>query len=127
MRRHFLTVLGGAELPPDDTNKRSVYLMTQRIQRHSYLAIFDGADPSTSTAARPDDPARLQLASELAFARPATPDETADAQQFLTAIRAKLRDTGTPADKLDAEAWQAMVRVLFRLNEFVYTARPHHL
>lgn len=26
--------------------------MTQRIQRHPYLAVFDGADPSTSTPAR---------------------------------------------------------------------------
>ena len=28
-----------------ETKRRSVYLMTQRIQRHPYLAIFDGADP----------------------------------------------------------------------------------
>ncbi len=136
-----------------ETNKRSVYLMTQRIQRRPYLAIFDGADPSTSTPARPtsttplqalfllndplvheqskrfaarvvaahpDDPARLQLACMLAFARLPSPEENADAQQFLTTVRAKLRDTGIPEDKLDAEVWQAMVRVLFRLNEFVY-------
>jgi hypothetical protein len=35
-----------------DTQRRSVYLMTQRIQRHPYLAIFDGADPSVSTPMR---------------------------------------------------------------------------
>ncbi|MBX3744732.1 MAG: PSD1 domain-containing protein [Verrucomicrobiae bacterium] len=35
-----------------DHPRRSVYLMTQRIQRHPYLAIFDGADPSASTAVR---------------------------------------------------------------------------
>ncbi len=35
-----------------DSKHRSVYLMTQRIQRHPYLAIFDGADPSVSTPAR---------------------------------------------------------------------------
>jgi hypothetical protein len=35
-----------------DTNRRSVYLMTQRIQRHPYLAIFDGPDPAASTAQR---------------------------------------------------------------------------
>jgi hypothetical protein len=34
------------------TSRRSVYLMTQRIQRHPYLAIFDGADPSASTPVR---------------------------------------------------------------------------
>ena len=35
-----------------ETNQRSVYLMTQRIQRHPFLAIFDGADPAVSTPAR---------------------------------------------------------------------------
>jgi Protein of unknown function (DUF1549)/Protein of unknown function (DUF1553) len=35
-----------------DSRKRSVYLMTQRIQRHPFLALFDGADPNASSAAR---------------------------------------------------------------------------
>jgi len=35
-----------------DSNRRSVYLMTQRIQRHPYLAIFDGPDPAASTPLR---------------------------------------------------------------------------
>jgi hypothetical protein len=43
-----------------ESRHRSVYLMTQRIQRHPYLAIFDGADPSTSTAARMNSTTPLQ-------------------------------------------------------------------
>ena len=35
-----------------DSNKRSVYLMVQRIKRHPFLALFDGADPNTSTPDR---------------------------------------------------------------------------
>jgi len=35
-----------------DHNQRSVYLMTQRLKRHPFLALFDGADPNTSTAER---------------------------------------------------------------------------
>ncbi len=35
-----------------DHNQRSVYLMTQRIKRHPFLALFDGADPNASTAGR---------------------------------------------------------------------------
>lgn len=35
-----------------DHNKRSVYLMVQRIKRHPFLALFDGPDPNTSTAVR---------------------------------------------------------------------------
>jgi len=35
-----------------DHNKRSVYLMTQRLKRHPFLALFDGADPNATTADR---------------------------------------------------------------------------
>jgi len=35
-----------------DHNKRSVYLMTQRLKRHPFLALFDGADPNSTTADR---------------------------------------------------------------------------
>lgn len=35
-----------------DTKRRSVYLMQQRLKKNPYLAIFDGADPSSSTAVR---------------------------------------------------------------------------
>ena len=35
-----------------DHDRRSVYLMTQRIKRHPFLALFDGADPNASTANR---------------------------------------------------------------------------
>jgi hypothetical protein len=34
------------------SNHRSVYLMTQRIQRHPYLALFDGPDTNMSTDVR---------------------------------------------------------------------------
>ena len=34
------------------TNQRSVYLMQQRLKRHPFLALFDGADPNVSTARR---------------------------------------------------------------------------
>jgi cytochrome c553 len=35
-----------------DSRRRSIYLMQQRLKRNSYLAMFDGADPSSSTAVR---------------------------------------------------------------------------
>jgi Protein of unknown function (DUF1553) len=35
-----------------DHNKRSVYLMTQRIKRHPFLTLFDGPDPNASTPER---------------------------------------------------------------------------
>ena len=43
-----------------DTDRRSVYLMTQRIQRHPYLALFDGADTNASTARRTASTTPLQ-------------------------------------------------------------------
>ena len=35
-----------------ETNRRSVYLMTQRLKRHPFLALFDGADTNASTPQR---------------------------------------------------------------------------
>src|SRR5262249_45054335 len=43
-----------------DTNRRSVYLMTQRIQRHPVLALFDGADTNASTGTRVTSTTSLQ-------------------------------------------------------------------
>ncbi|WP_339732275.1 PSD1 and planctomycete cytochrome C domain-containing protein [uncultured Gimesia sp.] len=34
------------------TNRRSIYLMQQRLKRHPFLALFDGADTNVSTARR---------------------------------------------------------------------------
>jgi hypothetical protein len=136
-----------------DSKHRSVYLMTQRIQRHPYLAIFDGADPSASTAYRTtsttplqalfllndpfvheqsqafaariakvahDDETRLMFAYEAALGRPADRDELDRGLAFLAKAREKLSESGKPGEQVAAEAWQAMVRALFRLNEFVY-------
>jgi hypothetical protein len=36
-----------------ETDRRSVYLMTQRLKRHPFLGLFDGADANASTARRP--------------------------------------------------------------------------
>lgn len=127
------------------THHRSVYLMTQRIQRHPFLAIFDGADPSASTAARTtsttplqalfllndplvheqagriadrlmksasDDSQRVKSAYELLFARAPTADEESAATHFLANAIRSSPDAN--------EAWNAYVRVLLRLNEFVY-------
>jgi hypothetical protein len=136
-----------------DSKRRSVYLMTQRIQRHPYLAIFDGADPAASTPVRTtsttplqalyllndafvheqskqfaarvmkdakDDIARLKRAYQLALARPPESSELDGGRKFLAAVREKLRADGIPEEQIEPESWRAMVRVIFRLNEFVY-------
>jgi hypothetical protein len=43
-----------------DSNRRSVYLMTQRIQRHPFLGLFDGADTNASTDRRVTSTTPLQ-------------------------------------------------------------------
>jgi hypothetical protein len=136
-----------------DSHHRSVYLMTQRIQRHPYLAVFDGADPAASTPVRtssttplqalfllndkfvhaqaqafaarildaaPTDAARLRSAFAAALSRPPDPAELDACGRFLADARDRLTASGTASDGVDADAWQAFVRALFRLNEFAY-------
>lgn len=132
-----------------DSNHRSVYLMTQRIQRHPFLAIFDGADPAASTpirltsttpvqslyllndplvhsqaerfaervlAAVPEDQARVSLAFRLALGRTPDEKELRASLKFLSLSRNDVSDP-TSAERV---SWQALARVIFRLNEFVY-------
>jgi hypothetical protein len=54
----------------------------------------------------------------LSFARKPTEDEKSTALEFLQRVKTKL---GAPAEQIDQQAWQALVRAVFRLNEFVYT------
>ena len=42
------------------TEQRTVFLMTQRLVKHPYLAIFDGPDTNTSTDVRPRSTVPLQ-------------------------------------------------------------------
>jgi hypothetical protein len=130
-----------------ESRRRSVYLMTQRIQRHPFLATFDGADPSASTAARLTSTTPVQALFLLN-------DPLVHEQSTAFATRLQ-RDASTPTDRIrlayalafarqpdaaeeseasrflerlaansspDAErtAWEAFARALFRLNEFVY-------
>jgi mono/diheme cytochrome c family protein len=68
-----------------------------------------------------DDPIRrLQLAYELAFARPATKDELRDGAAYLKAMEAKFVDAKTPADKLPRAVWASYCRVLYSSNEFIF-------
>ncbi len=128
-----------------DTQRRSVFLMTQRIQRHPYLAIFDGADPSTSTPARPtsttpvqalfllNDPLLHEQSKRVAGRIIAdASDETARVQRAyallfsrpaeiseLTAAHAFLESSRAKLGE-ENDVWRSYLRALFRLNEFVY-------
>ncbi len=136
-----------------ESKRRSVYLMTQRIQRHPYLAIFDGADPAASTPVRTtsttplqalfllndqfvheqskefaarvlkdgkDETARLKRAYQLALSRSPELSELDGGKKFIATVREKLRADGMVENQIENEAWRAMARVIFRLNEFVY-------
>ncbi|MBN9690275.1 MAG: DUF1553 domain-containing protein [Verrucomicrobia bacterium] len=136
-----------------DTPRRSVYLMTQRIQRHPFLATFDGADPAASTPARltsttpvqallllndplvheqsrrfaerllaqnGPDSERVTAAFEQALGRPPRAEELTGSLNYLTDVTARYRANTPPPTQPELEAWQSLIRVLFRLNEFVY-------
>jgi hypothetical protein len=133
--------------------QRSVYVMTQRIQRHPFLGIFDGADPSSSTPARAtsttpiqalyllNDPfvfAQAQLLAErvlashsddgqrighlyqLLFARLPFDYELSALKTYLATTEKRLKDLGTPAKQLHVATWSSLIRISFRLNEFIY-------
>ncbi|MEW6307048.1 MAG: PSD1 and planctomycete cytochrome C domain-containing protein [Verrucomicrobiota bacterium] len=136
-----------------ESNRRSVYLLYQRIRLQPILGLFDGADPNAATGQRPlsttaiqalfmmNDPlahqqaerfadrllaapgttaSRIDLAYQLAFARPATKDELRDGVTYLAGIEQKFASAQTSADKLERAAWASYCRVLYSSNEFIY-------
>ena len=67
-----------------------------------------------------DDGARLGKAYQLAFGRPAAPDEIAAAQDYLKLYSDKLTAKEPDAAKRRIKAWESFCQILFASNEFVY-------
>jgi hypothetical protein len=132
-----------------ETDRRSAYLMTQRIQRHPYLALFDGPDTNASTAKRDSSTTPLQalfflndpLTQRLsrAFAdrlRRASPDESdrvglsfrlafgrppsEEESRTALAFLEQARSKLRAAGEPEDRAWESYVRGLFLSNELVF-------
>lgn len=131
-----------------DHNKRSVYLMAQRIHRHPYLGLFDGADTNSSTAKRITSTTPLQalflmndpfvhgVAEKLAvrllvernddlgrieraFELLYARPPTSDERDLVLAHLARLREK-LPQEHRESRAWESVVRGLLVGNELVY-------
>jgi hypothetical protein len=126
------------------SNRRSVYLMTQRIRRHPFLALFDGADPNSSTAQRGvttvptqalfflNNPFVHEQAGRLAERLLAESGD--EARRVERAYRLALGRPPTEDERRAAsdylreataaqqarQAWAGFARVLFGSNEFIY-------
>jgi hypothetical protein len=124
-----------------DTNRRSVYLMTQRIQRHPLMAVFDGPDTGASTGSRVTSTTTLQalyflndlfvheqadkLAARLMESRSDDQGRIELAYELCFCREPTAEETRLAEEYLEkvnspGEAWKSLVRVLLRSNEFVY-------
>lgn len=133
-----------------DTDRRSVYLMTQRLKRHPFLTLFDGADANTSTPQRfqtivptqalffMNDPFVHEKALHFAQRLITLPNDTARLERAyqllfnrdpLPAERSRATEflaayqadlSETPVAERPLPAWAAYLRVLMSSNEFVF-------
>jgi len=129
-----------------DTNRRSVYLMTQRIQRHPFLALFDGPDTNASTASRitsttplqglflMNDPFVHDQAKRFAgrLLAEATDDNARIERGFVlaygrsptseekSAVAEYLAEAKAKVTGDATKAWESVARALFLSNEIVY-------
>ncbi len=132
-----------------DNRQRTVYQMQQRLRKHPFLALFDGADPNSSTAAREPSTTPLQSlfmmndsfahAQAAKFAARMQQGETDEARQIARAFLALYARPPQPeeltmaadylthfrakltAKKLPADqAWASLSRALLGANEFLY-------
>jgi hypothetical protein len=108
-----------------DHSRRSVYLMTQRIKRHPFLALFDGADPNASTAERRTSTVPTQAlfflndpfvhAQAETFAQRVLATTSAEPLQIAAAYRLALGRNPTPAEQRDAATFLAEYRAELEL------------
>ncbi len=126
------------------SNRRSVYLMTQRLIKHPFLALFDGPDTNTSTDVRSrstvplqalyflNNPFVLECAEGLASRMIAAGHDparrialgfelawgrTPDAGE-IDRLLCYVRDAAGAAPERDA--WTSLARILLTANEFLY-------
>jgi len=131
-----------------DHERRGVYLMTQRIRRHPFLALFDGADPNSCTGRRDSTTVPTQalfylndpfvharaagLAARLA-PLPGDAERLDRASRLLfgrpprpeeAAIAGRFLATyaagGLPEVERRKAAWAGWLRVMFASNAFAY-------
>ncbi len=67
-----------------------------------------------------DDASAIRLLFELSLSRPASSEEQHQSAEYLAAVKADAMSRGTSESDARRESWQSLVRVVFRLNEFVY-------
>lgn len=132
-----------------ESNQRTVYLMTQRIKRHPFLALFDGPDPNATTGKRETTTTPAQALfmmngeffhqkSRACADRLMKTQASADAQvidiyeqaysrrpsdeEMESARQFRARYVATLPDGADREreALAAYLRVVFSSNEFLY-------
>ena len=132
-----------------DNRQRTVYQMQQRLRKHPFLALFDGADPNSSTATREPSTTPLQSlfmmndpfahAQAAKFAARVQRGESDEARQIERAFLALYARPPQPdevamatdylaqirarlaAKKLPADqAWPSLARALLGANEFLY-------
>ncbi len=82
------------------TNRRTVYLMTQRLQRHPYLGLFDGPDTNASTDVRTQATIPLQ-----ALYLMNNPFVNICAEKFAARITAEVSDESARFTRASALAW----------------------
>ncbi|PAW91492.1 MAG: hypothetical protein B9S33_00955 [Pedosphaera sp. Tous-C6FEB] len=132
-----------------DNRQRTVYQMQQRLRKHPFLALFDGADPNSSTATREpsttplqslfmmnDKFAHEQAAKFAARVQQSEPDEARQVERAFLALYARPPQPDElamaagylaqfreklAAKKLPADqAWPSLSRALLGANEFLY-------
>jgi hypothetical protein len=128
-----------------ESNRRSVYLMTQRIQRHPFLALFDGPDTNAGTFTRVTSTTPLQAlylmndpfvhAQAAKLAERVLAERSDDAARVERAYRLLYARPPTADESVAAldylrrvkakaaderGAWASFARALYLGNEFVY-------
>lgn len=107
-----------------DHNRRSVYLMTGRLSKHPFIALYDGPDPNKSTESRAASTVALQALSMMnspfirdksgAFAKRLLAASNETSQRINTAYELALGRTPTDTELADVSGYLSNLSATLR-------------
>lgn len=121
IKRHpFLALFDGSDPNASTAERRPTTVPTQALYflNDPFVHAKSIKMAERLQAARPTEPAQIELATQLTLGRAATDAELADGVEFLAASRSELISAGVADAPRNALA--AYVRTLFGSNEFLH-------
>jgi hypothetical protein len=119
-RHPFLGLFDGADSNQSTAGRTTTTTPLQALFLMNDPFVHEQAKAFAARLLAEKEDVRVERAFLLAFGRPPSAVERAQSAEFIEQAKERLRTGGVASDQIPSRAWEALARVLFMSNEFVY-------